>query len=59
VDVHPLIVERQLKHGRKQSERKLGWFSASDAESLMDQEELADLIRHSPVRLSPNDREGK
>ena len=44
VDVYPFIVERQLKRWREQSQRSLGWFSAAQAASLVDEDELASLI---------------
>jgi 8-oxo-dGTP pyrophosphatase MutT (NUDIX family) len=44
VDVYPLIVERELKRWREQGQRSLGWFSAAEAASLVDEDELAGLI---------------
>jgi 8-oxo-dGTP pyrophosphatase MutT (NUDIX family) len=44
VDVYPLMVERQLKRWPEQGQRSLGWFSAANAASLVDEGELARLI---------------
>jgi 8-oxo-dGTP pyrophosphatase MutT (NUDIX family) len=44
VQVYPLRVERQLKCWPEQGQRSLAWFSAADAASLVDEDELATLI---------------
>ena len=51
VDVYPLMVERQLERWREQGQRSLGWFSAAEASSLVDESELASLIGIFAARL--------
>jgi 8-oxo-dGTP pyrophosphatase MutT (NUDIX family) len=52
VDVYPLIVERQMKRWPEQDQRSFGWFSACEAASLVDEDELAILIESFAVKLA-------
>ncbi len=52
VDVYPLMVERQLKRWAEQGQRSLGWFSATDAASLVDEGELGSLIEAFAATLA-------
>ena len=51
VDVYPLMVERQLERWREQGQRYLGWFSAAEASSLVDEGDLASLIEIFAAKL--------
>jgi 8-oxo-dGTP pyrophosphatase MutT (NUDIX family) len=51
VDVYPLMVERQMERWREQGQRSLGWFSAAEASSRVNESELASLIEIFAARL--------
>ena len=45
VEVYPMVVERQMSHWPEQGQRTLTWFSAEDAAGLVEEAELAVLLR--------------
>ena len=45
VDVFPLAVNRELDHWKEQSQRERRWVSLNDAAQMVDEPDLADLIR--------------
>jgi 8-oxo-dGTP pyrophosphatase MutT (NUDIX family) len=45
VEVYPLAVERQMSRWSEQGQRTLSWFSAEDAAGLVEEAELASLLR--------------
>jgi 8-oxo-dGTP pyrophosphatase MutT (NUDIX family) len=45
VEVYPLAVERQMSRWAEQGQRTVSWFSAEDAARLVEEAELANLLR--------------
>jgi len=45
VEVYPLAVERQMSRWPEQGQRTLAWFSAADAAGLVEEADLASLLR--------------
>ncbi|THD35483.1 MAG: DUF47 family protein [Sphingomonas sp.] len=45
VDVFPLAVNRELDHWKEQSQRERRWVSLNDAADMVEEPDLADLIR--------------
>jgi uncharacterized protein Yka (UPF0111/DUF47 family)/8-oxo-dGTP pyrophosphatase MutT (NUDIX family) len=45
VDVFPLAVNRELEHWKEQNQRERRWVSLNDAAEMVDEPDLADLIR--------------
>jgi uncharacterized protein Yka (UPF0111/DUF47 family) len=45
VDVFPLAVNRELEHWKEQDQRERRWVSLNDAAEMVDEPDLADLIR--------------
>jgi 8-oxo-dGTP pyrophosphatase MutT (NUDIX family) len=45
VEVYPLAVEQQMSRWPEQGQRTLAWFSATDAAGLVEEADLASLLR--------------
>ncbi len=53
VDVYPLEVKRQMKRFPERGQREGRWMAPEEAASLVQESDLADLIRRAPEALRP------